>query len=67
MFVLRADGSVAAFGGVFGWSVRSTALEPGDSVIVPEKLVEPRLMKDIKYITQILMQIAVTTAVVLRF
>ena len=47
--------------------MRSTALEPGDSVIVPEKLVEPRLMKDIEDITQILMQIAVTTAVVLRF
>jgi hypothetical protein len=36
-------------------------------VIVPEKLVEARLMKDIKDLTQILMQIAVTTAVVLRF
>ena len=47
--------------------MRSTALEPGDSVIVPEKLVEPRLMKDIEDITQILMQIAVTTAVVLKF
>jgi hypothetical protein len=32
----------------------------GRSGDLPEKLVEPRLMKDIKDITQILMQIAVT-------
>jgi polysaccharide export outer membrane protein len=65
MFVLRADGSVEAKGGFFR-GIRSVGLQPGDSVIVPEKLVQTRLMKDIKDVTQIMMQLAVTAAVVLR-
>ena len=66
IFVLRADGSVVVSGGMFGASVQSAKLEPGDAVVVPERLVQTRWVRDLKDITQILMQIAVTTAVVLR-
>jgi hypothetical protein len=40
-------------------------VDPGDSIIVPEKLLETRLMKDVKDITQIMFQIAVTTGVLI--
>jgi len=37
-FVIRADGSVAGgSGGLFSGSVETTALQPGDMVVVPEK------------------------------
>jgi polysaccharide biosynthesis/export protein len=40
-------------------------VEAGDSIVVPEKLEYVRLMKDIKDITQILYQIAVSAGVLL--
>ena len=40
-------------------------MEPGDAIVVPEKLVFTRVMKDIKDITQILYQIAVTAGVLI--
>jgi protein involved in polysaccharide export with SLBB domain len=43
----------------------NTRVGPGDAIVVPEKLVFARLMKDVKDITQILFQIAVTTGVVI--
>jgi len=70
IFMVRADGSVATrdniSGGfsVFGWGgMMSARVEPGDSIVVPEKLIQTRTMKDIKDITQILYQIAVTAGV----
>lgn len=74
IFLLKADGSVVTGetsrpGGFFllgGRGVQSAKVEPGDSIVVPEKLVQTRLMKDIKDITQIMMQIAVTAGVLLR-
>ncbi|MBF8258808.1 MAG: periplasmic protein involved in polysaccharide export, partial [Actinobacteria bacterium] len=71
IFMIRADGSVvtqenAGGGGffVFGESgLMAARVEPGDSIVVPEKLTEAHLMKDIKDITQILYQIAVTAGV----
>jgi protein involved in polysaccharide export with SLBB domain len=69
VFVLKADGSVvtrenapSGFLG-FGGGILATKVAPGDSVLVPDKLVEVRLMKDVKDITQILYQIAVATGV----
>jgi len=53
-------------GGFFVFGERglmSARVEPGDSIVVPEKLIETRLMKDVKDITQILYQIAVATGV----
>jgi polysaccharide export outer membrane protein len=74
IFLLRADGSVVTgetsrSGSFFVFGdrgVQSAKVEPGDSIVVPEKLVQTRLMKDIKDITQIMMQIAVTAGVLLR-
>jgi len=40
-------------------------VEPGDSILVPEKLVQTRFMKDVKDITRILYRIAVTAGVLI--
>jgi hypothetical protein len=72
IFVVRADGSVTtkeSIGDRFfvfgGNSLLGTALEPGDTIVVPEKLIVTRVMKEIKDITQILYQIAVTAGVLI--
>ncbi|RJP25362.1 MAG: hypothetical protein C4529_00910 [Deltaproteobacteria bacterium] len=72
IFLLKADGSVVtretADSGFFAFGDRglmNTRVEPGDSILVPEKLVRTRFMKDVKDITQILYQIAVTAGVLL--
>ena len=72
VFLLKANGSVVtrenADGGFFSTgrqSLLSTRVDPGDSIVVPEKLVQVRLMKDVKDITQILYQIAVTAGVLI--
>ena len=72
IFLLKADGSVvtkdSAGTGFFAFGDRglmSARVEPGDSILVPEKLVQTRLMKDVKDITQILYQIAVTAGVLI--
>ena len=72
IFLLKADGSVVtretadrgffAFGGT---GLMNARVEPGDSILVPEKLVQVRFMKDVKDITQILYQIAVTAGVLI--
>jgi len=72
IFLLKADGSVVtretadtgffAFG---GGALMSARVEPGDSILVPEKLVQTRFMKDVKDITQILYQIAATAGVLI--
>ena len=68
IFALKVDGSVVSrdnAGGSFSGGIMSAKMEPGDTVMVPEKLVQVRAMKDIKDITQILMQIAVTVGVLI--
>jgi protein involved in polysaccharide export with SLBB domain len=72
IFVVKADGSVMTkdtvgeglwfFG---GGDFLNTKVEPGDAIVVPEKLVFARFMKDFKDITQILYQIAVTAGVLI--
>jgi len=76
MYVVRADGTVVSKGQPFlnwnddsgrwevGGSFYSTRLYPGDTVLVPERIMVPSLMRDIKDISQILFQIAVTAGVV---
>ncbi|TFG59357.1 MAG: hypothetical protein E4H29_04400, partial [Deltaproteobacteria bacterium] len=70
IFLLKADGSVVtqetSKGGFFlfgGKGLMNARVEPGDSILVPEKLVQVRLMKDVKDITQIIFQIAVSAGV----
>ncbi|MGB3096934.1 MAG: SLBB domain-containing protein, partial [Candidatus Deferrimicrobiaceae bacterium] len=72
IFLVRANGSVATRDNVqsgffvFGEKgLLSAKVEPGDSIVVPEKLIQVRLMKDIKDITQIMFQIAVTAGVII--
>ncbi|HWS15764.1 MAG TPA: SLBB domain-containing protein, partial [Candidatus Methylomirabilis sp.] len=70
IFVVLADGSVLTrettnrgFWMMGDNGLMSAKLQPGDAVVVPERLVYPHLMKDIKDITQIMMQIAVTAGI----
>jgi len=78
IFILKADGSAISKrqgGGSFGWnsetkrlesgSFMSTKLDPGDTVIVPPELQKSTWLRDVKDITQILYQIAVTAGVLL--
>jgi hypothetical protein len=72
IFVVKADGSVMTKdninGGLWffgGGDFMDTRVEPGDAIVVPEKLVFTHVMKDIKDITQILYQIAVTAGVLI--
>ena len=72
IFLLKADGSVVtretSNTGFFAFGERglmSARVEPGDSILVPEKLVQTRFMKEFKDITQILYQIAVTAGVLI--
>jgi protein involved in polysaccharide export with SLBB domain len=72
IFLLKSDGSVVtretAGSGFFVFGDRglmSARVEPGDSILVPEKLIQTRFMKDVKDITQILYQIAVTAGVLI--
>jgi polysaccharide export outer membrane protein len=79
IYVVRADGSViskdkSSWGlewddyqhrWTFARGFYSTHLYPGDTILVPEKIIYPSPLKDLKDITQILFQIAVTTGVVL--
>ncbi|MDP2647141.1 MAG: SLBB domain-containing protein, partial [Desulfobacterales bacterium] len=78
MYLVRADGTVvsrqqSSWLGMqwdsdgsrwgFGKDFEDTPLYPGDTVLVPEKIVRPSYMRDFKDITQILYQIATTAGV----
>lgn len=79
IYLVRADGSVlskekSGWGlewdeyqhrWTFGRGFYSTRLYPGDAILVPEKIIYPTPIKDIKDITQILFQIAVATGVMI--
>ncbi|MBI5442046.1 MAG: SLBB domain-containing protein [Deltaproteobacteria bacterium] len=69
IYVVRADGTVVSPGSMDNrswWSrkgVRDVELFPGDTILVPEKVIRPNYMKDVKDITQILYQIAIAARV----
>ncbi len=76
MYIIRADGSVqskAASGKLFSWDpdnnrwtyggFKSARLYPGDSLLVPRKLVKIHWVKEFRDITQIIFQIAVAAGV----
>lgn len=75
VYILKADGTaVRAGGGFLGitwnkdskrWELGDQELEPGDTIVVPEKLERIAWLREIKDITQILYQIAVTTGVLI--
>ena len=78
VYIIRADGSVVSKnqGSILGvswddeenrWGFKrgfdNTALYPGDTILVPEQVKQPSFIKDMKDITQILYQIAVTAGI----
>jgi len=78
MYVIRADGSVESrqqYSSGIRWNEESkswtfggfmsTSLKPGDTLVVPQKLERVAWMREIKDITTIISQIALTAGVVL--
>jgi polysaccharide biosynthesis/export protein len=78
MYLVRADGTVVSKKATswwgMGWSdeekrwqfmadFEDTRLYPGDTVLVPQKVIKPSFMKDVKDITTILFQLAVGAGV----
>src|SRR3990170_802393 len=65
MYILKVDGSAVskrAAGGFFSsWEV----LDPGDTIVIPEKIEKIAWLREIKDITQILYQLAVTAGVLI--
>lgn len=75
VYILKVDGTAVKPGGGFlgiswnkdshRWEFSSQNLETGDTIIVPEKLERIAWMREIKDVTQILYQIAVTAGVLI--
>ena len=75
VYILKVDGSAVKHGkGFLGiswnkatkrWELGGGELEPGDTIVVPERLERIAWMRNIKDITQILYQIAVTAGVLI--
>ncbi len=75
IYILKADGSAMKLGrGMVGlswnseysrWDVGAGEVESGDTIVVPEKLERIAWMRNIKDVTQILYQIAVTAGVLI--
>jgi protein involved in polysaccharide export with SLBB domain len=79
MYVIKADGTVfsrqqSSFGlhwsddarrWTFGNSFTTSALEPGDALVVPQKIERIAWMREIKDITQILANVALTAGTIL--
>ncbi len=76
LYILKVDGTAVrpkAYALSFRWDPArhqwergyATTLEPGDTIVVPEKLEKVPWLRNVKDITQILYQIAVTAGVVI--
>lgn len=78
VYVLKADGTAKKVsGGLINWNISRSRwetdllapeekdIEPGDTIIVPEKLERIAWMREVKDITQILYQVAVTAGVLI--
>lgn len=68
-YLIRADGTVLSYqnapGFLFYNSFFSTALSPGDSIVIPQIIERTAWMRNIKDITTILSQLAITAGTVL--
>jgi hypothetical protein len=60
IFVVRADGSVIGRRGRFKESVLTVRLNPGDSIVVPEKIVGTPLWRSLMSVAQIMSSISLT-------
>jgi len=78
MYIIRADGTVVSKQGkswfrvswdeaenrwAFGGGFNNASLYPGDTILVPQKIVRPSYMRNIKDVTQIVYQIAVIAGI----
>jgi protein involved in polysaccharide export with SLBB domain len=69
IYVVKADGSVLTNKNFHtGWGpwrkgVMSAVLEPGDTIMVPERLAVDNSLRDIRDVTQILFQVVTTAAI----
>jgi protein involved in polysaccharide export with SLBB domain len=65
VFVVRADGSIVGHGGIWsGSSVMNLRMQPGDSIVVPEKIVGgSEIWKNVIGAAQVMSSIAITGAV----
>ena len=66
IFIVRADGSVVGkhSGGVFSSGVLSTRLDPGDVIVVPQKIIGGSLLwRNLLTVAQITSSLAITAAV----
>ena len=64
MYVVQANGTVVSSKKTAWWSdFQNTRLNPGDTVLVPERIARPNYMRDVKDISQILYQVATTAGV----
>ena len=79
VYIMKVDGSaIKVGGGKISWNPFSSRweftafgekmkeLEPGDTIVVPEKLTRIAWMREIKDITQILMQMTLTAGTVIK-
>jgi protein involved in polysaccharide export with SLBB domain len=78
-FVLKVDGSARKLArGMLGWNAGKSRwelagfgepvkeIEPGDTIVVPEKVERIAWLREIRDITQIMMQLAVTAGVTIK-
>ncbi|MDI6889354.1 MAG: SLBB domain-containing protein [Thermodesulfovibrionales bacterium] len=75
VYILKADGTAVRPGGGFlgiswskdsnRWEIGGQELDPGDTIVVPEKIERIAWMREIRDLTQILYQIAVTAGVLI--
>jgi len=66
-FIIRADGSVVSRvsrSGVFGNTFDSTRMNPGDTVVVPEKVPRPSALRNFVNYSQIFSQLALGAAAI---
>jgi protein involved in polysaccharide export with SLBB domain len=66
IFIIRADGTVVPKQGSspFSRTFESTRLNPGDSIVMPERLFKPGFMRDLRDWTQVFSQMALGAAAI---
>jgi len=70
IFIVRADGSVVGNnkGKMWGGGVLSTAMRPGDTLVIPERILSDSMVwKNILNTAQVMSSIAITSGVVASF
>jgi protein involved in polysaccharide export with SLBB domain len=70
IFVVRADGSVVGSSGhsMFSGGVTDTVMQPGDTIVVPEKIISDNAtMRNILSAAQVMSSVAIAAGVVASF